>query len=152
MATLGKIYKTRVLSENYIEPLGDLTLNGNDQVLKTINLLTFGQIRSATIVVNAMTLAGATTLIWYGSTATSGGTLTAIATLTLTSAHTEAALTIEAEDISAAAEVAGLMPEGFLSIQAVINGTNNDVAQSCVVVEPLHMTHMLTPSDVVALT
>lgn len=147
-------YKTSMASKQWIKPLPTVTLTAGPDTLLTINLETFtgSQIKNIIAVMAGCTLAGATTLIWYGGTTTSGGTLTAIATLTLTSAHTAAALQIDAEDIAEAAEGAELLPDGFKSLVLKIDGANNDVFRGCVVANCLHEKNMLTPSDVVALT
>jgi len=145
------IYKTKIAAETYIKPLGTTTLTAGPDTLRTINLQTFGQIHSAAIIISDAVLAGNTTVIWYGSTATSGGTLTEIAKITMTSAMNEGVLQIDAEDIGEAAEAAGLSA-GFKSIQCKIDGANLDTIRSCIVVNPMHKYHNLTPSDVTVLT
>lgn len=146
------IFKNSMASKQFIEPLGSTTLTAGPDTLKTINLQTFGQLKSAAIVIAGATITGAAVVTWYGSTATSGGTLTAIASATMAISSTTCVLQIDGEDISEAAETAGLMPEGFLSLQCKIDGTNTDSIKSCIVVEPLHERVGLTPSAVTALT
>jgi hypothetical protein len=146
------IYKNRIASTMYVESLGTITLTGSAVTLKTLNTVTFGQIRSFTIVLNGGTITGAAVLTIYGSTATSGGTLTAIAAITIAISATTGVLQIDAEDIVEAAEVAGLLPGNFLSIQAKITGTNTDTIKGTLIVEPLHERVGLTPSSVTALT
>ena len=146
------IYKTRLSCEYKIQSLGSTTLTAGPDTLLTLDIEAFGGIRSIAAIFNTMVLAGATTITWYGGTTTSGGSLTAIATLTLTSAHDAAFLQIDAEDISEAAEVAGLAPEGFKSLVLKIDGANSDTIKSCYIIDPLHKRSGLTPSDVVALT
>lgn len=146
------IFKNSMASKQFIEPLGSTTLTAGPDTLKTINLVTFGQIRKACIVIAGASISGAAVVTWYGSDATSGGNLTAIAACTMAISSDTCVLQIDGEDISEAAEGAGLLPEGFLSLQCKIDGTNNDTIKSCIVVEPLHMRVGLTPSDVSALT
>lgn len=146
------IYKNSIASKQFIEPLGTVTLTAGPDTLKTINLVTFGQIKKAAIVIAGASISGAAVVTWYGSTATSGGTLTAIAAITIAISATTGVLQIDGEDIVEAAERAGLLPEGFLSLQCKIDGTNNDTIKATIIVEPLHMRDGLTPSSVVALT
>ena len=147
------IYKNSMGSKQFIEPLSSLTLSGSAQLLKNINLVTFGQLKKALIVIANADLSGAAVVTWYGSDATSGGNLTAIAAITIAIANpTTGVLQIDGEDISEAAEVAGLLPTGFLSLQCKVTGTNTDTLDACVVVEPLHERVGLTPSSVTALT
>jgi formyltetrahydrofolate synthetase len=146
------IYKNSMGSKQFIESLGTVTLTAGPDTLKTINLVTFGQIKSAAIVINGATITGAAVLTWYGSTATSGGSLTAIAAVTIAISATTAVLQIDGEDISEAAEAAGLLPEGFLSLQCKIDGTSTDSIKAAIVVNPLHERVGLTPSSVTALT
>jgi hypothetical protein len=146
------IYKTSIASKQFIEPLGSVTLTAGPDTLKTINLVTFGQIKKAAIVIAGATITGAAVVTWYGSDATSAGNLTAIAACTMAIDDTNCVLQIDGEDISEAAERAGLLPEGFLSLQCKIDGTENDTIDAAIIVEPLHMRDGLTPSDVTALT
>ena len=146
------IYKTSMASKQYIKPLGSVTLTAGPDTLHTINLDTFGQIKQMAVVLAGCTITGAAVLTVYGGTTTGGGTLTAIAAITMAISSDEAVLQIDAEDIGEAIERAGLGPEGFKSIVTKIDGTNTDSIKGVVVVNPLHMRDNLTPSDVTALT
>jgi formyltetrahydrofolate synthetase len=146
------IFKNSIQSKHYIEPLGTVTLSAGPDTLKTINLQTFGQIKKAAIVIAGATITGAAVVTWYGSDATSGGNLTAIAACTMAISSDTCVLQIDGEDISEAAERAGLLPEGFLSLQCKIDGTNTDEIDAVIFVDPLHQRLGLTPSDVTALT
>jgi len=146
------IYKNSMGSKQYIKPLGSTTLTAGPDTLLTINLETFGQISEIVAVIAGATITGAAVLTWYGGTTTSGGSLTAIASITIAISATTGVLQIDAEDISEAAEVAGLLPEGFKSLVLKIDGTNTDSIKSCVVANPLHMYAGLTPSSVTVLT
>ena len=146
------IYKTSMASKQYIKPLGSVTLTAGPDELHVINLDTFGQLKQMAVVIAGATITGAAVLTVYGGTTTSGGTLTAIAAVTMAISSNEAVLQIDAEDIGEAIERAGLGPEGFKSIVTKIDGTSTDSIKAVVIVNPLHMRDVLTPSDVTALT
>lgn len=140
-------------SKQFIKPLGTLTLTAGPDEVYVMNLQTFGQIKKAAIVIADADLTGAAVVTWYGGTTVSGGSLTAIAAITIaTATNTTGVLQIDGEDISEAAERAGLLPEGFLSLVCKIDGTDTDTLDAAIVVEPLHMRDGLTPSSVTALT
>lgn len=146
------IYKNSMGSKQYIEPLGTVTLTAGPDILKTINLETFGAIESIVAVINSATITGAAVLTWYGGTTTAGGSLTAIAAVTIAISATTGVLQIDAEDISEAAEVAGLLPAGFKSLVLKIDGTNTDTIDAALVANTHHQKVGLTPSSVTALT
>lgn len=146
------IYKNSMGSEQYIKPLGSTTLTAGPDTLLTINLETFGQLESIAAVIAGASLAGNAVLTWYGGTTTGGGSLTAIAAITILAGQTTGVLQIDAEDIVEAAEVAGLLPAGFKSLVLKVDGTNADTIKSCVVANTYHQYVGLTPSSVTALT
>ena len=147
------IYKNSIASKCQILPLGTVTLTAGPDSVKVVNIEALGGVRNIVAVLANGSFAGATTVSWAGSTVTAGtGTLTTIATLTLTSAHTEAVLQIDAEDVSRAAEVAGLLPSGFKSLVLRVDAANADTVDAAVVVYPFHEYDGLTPSDVTVLT
>ena len=138
----------------YIEPLGDVTLTAGPDTLKRINLITFGQIRRATLVINAATLAGSTTLIAYIGTTGTGGTDTAIATMTMPSASSNSGdyvLEVPAELIAQFEDRNG-GPGTAKSLAFKIDGALNDVIQAAIVVERLHAYADQTTADVTATT
>ena len=141
-------------SKFYIEPLGDITLTAGPDTLKRINLLTFGQIRRAALVVNAATLTGSATIIAYIGTTGTGGTDTAIATITcpiIASAQGDYTLEVPAELIAHYEDRNG-GPGTAKSLAFKIDGTNTDTIQAAVIVECLHDYAEHTPSDVTATT
>lgn len=146
------IFKNSMASKQYIEPLATQTMTGSAVTLKTINLETFGQLISIAVVISGITLTGNVTLVIYGGTSTSGGTLTAIATITITTAGLTGVLQIDSEDIVEAAEVAGLLPAGFKSLVVKATGTNTNTLKACIVADKHHQYVGNTPSSVSALT
>ena len=139
-------------SKQYIEPLATQTMTGSAVTLKTINLETFGQIESIAVVISGTTLTGDVTLIIQGGTTTGGGSLTTIATITITTAGLTGVLQIDSEDIVEAAEVAGLLPAGFKSLVVKATGTNTNTLKACIVANRHHNRVGNTPSSVTALT
>ena len=146
------IYKTSMASKQYIKPLGTVTLTAGPDELHVTNLDTFGQIKSMAVVLAGCTITGAAVLTIYGGTTTSGGTLTAIAAITIAISATTGVLQIDAEDIGEAIEQADLGPEGFKSLVVKIDGTSTDTIKGAIVINPLHQRDGLTPSSVTALT
>lgn len=141
-------------AELYVEPLGVITMTGSAVVIKTLNLETFESIQSIELVLGGgvVTVAG-TVLTVYGSDATSGGNLTAIAAITIgVSNPAQAVLQIDGEDIGYAQDQAGLGPAGFKSLQWKATGTNTDTFKAALVAKTLHQRVGLTPSSVSALT
>ena len=147
------IYKNSIASKQYIEPLPTKTMTGSAVTIKTINLETFGAIESIAAVIADAQLTGTCVVTWYGGTTTGGGTLTAIAAITLPNADpTTGVIQIDAEDIVEAAEVAALLPAGFKSLVLKATGTNTDTFDVCLVANTHHKYVGLTPSAVSALT
>lgn len=147
------IYKNKMQSELYVNPLGSTTLSAGPDTLATINLETFGQIESIEAVIAGAVITGAAVLTWYGGTTTSGGSLTAIAAITIAIANpTTGVLQIDAEDIVEAAEVAALLPAGFKSLVLKIDGTSTDTIKSAIVAKRHHNRVGNTPSSVSVLT
>ena len=147
------IYKNSMGSKQYIEPLGTLTMTGSAVTLKTINLETFGAVSSIVAVIADAQLTGNCVVTWYGGTTTGGGSLTAIAAITIATADpTTGVIQIDAEDIVEAAEVAGLLPAGFKSLVLKATGTNTDTIDAAIVANTHHQYVGLTPSAVTALT
>lgn len=146
------IYKNSMGSKQYIVPIGSTTLTAGPDTLKTINLETLGALESIVAVIDGASISGAAVLTWYGGTTTSGGSLTAIASITIAIGATTGVLQIDAEDIVEAAEVAGLLPAGFKSLVLKIDGANSDTIKSCIVANTHHQYVGLTPSSVTALT
>jgi hypothetical protein len=138
----------------YIEPLGDITMTAGPDTLKRINLITFGQIRRATLVINAATLTGAAVLTASIGTTGTGGTDTVIATMTcpiVAAAAGDYTLEIPAELIANFEDRNG-GPGTAKSLVFKIDGTNTDTIQAAVVVERLHSYADQTPADVTATT
>jgi hypothetical protein len=147
------IFKNSMASKQYIEPLPTKTMTGSAVTIKTINLETFGQLVSIVAVIADAQLSGTCVVTWYGGTTTSGGSLTAIAAMTLPNDDpTNGALQIDSEDIVEAAEVAALLPAGFKSLVLKATGTNTDTFDCCVVANKHHQYVGNTPSAVSALT
>ncbi len=138
----------------YIEPLGDITLTAGPDTLKRINLITFGQIKRATLVLNAATLTGVATVIAYIGTTGTGGTDTAIATITcpiVASAAGDYTLEIPAELIAHYEDRNG-GPGTAKSLAFKIDGTSTHTIQAAIIVECLHDYVDHTPADVTATT
>jgi len=138
----------------YIEPLGDFTMTAGPDTLKRINLITFGQIKRATLVINAATLTAAATVIAYIGTTGTGGTDTAIATITcpiVAAAAGDYTLEIPAELIAHYEDRNG-GPGTAKSLAFKIDGANTDTIQAAIVVERLHSYVDQTPADVTATT
>lgn len=138
----------------YIEPLGDITLTAGPDTLKRINLITFGQIKRATLVLNAATLTGAATVIAYIGTTGTGGTDTAIATITcpiVAAAAGDYTLEIPSELIAHYEDRNG-GPGTAKSLVFKIDGTSTDTIQAAIIVECLHDYVDHTPADVTATT
>ena len=138
----------------YIEPLGDITLTAGPDTLKRINLITFGQIKRATLVLNAATLTGAATVIAYIGTTGTGGTDTAIATITcpiVAAAAGDYTLEIPSELIAHYEDRNG-GPGTAKSLVFKIDGTSTDTIQAAIIVECLHDYDDHTPADVTATT
>jgi hypothetical protein len=141
-------------SKLYIEPLGDVTLTAGPDTLKRLNLITFGQIRRATLVINAATLAATTTLTASIGTTGTGGTDTVIATMSLPSVASNAGdYTLEVpSELIAHFEDRNGGPGTAKSLVFKIDGALNDVIQAAIVVERLHEYVNQTPSDVTAVS
>lgn len=147
------IYKNSMGSKQYIAPFGTKTMTGSAVTLATINLETFGSVSEIVAVINNAQLTGDCVVTWYGGTTTGGGSLTAIAAITIATADpTTGVVQIDAEDIVEAAEVAGLLPAGFKSLVLKATGTNTDTIDGCVVANTHHQYVGRTPSAVTALT
>lgn len=146
------IFKNSLASKLYIEPLATQTMTGSAVTAKTLNLETFGQIRSIAFVISGITLTGNLTVIIQGGTTTAGGSLTTIATITITTAGLTGVLQIDAEDIVESAQQAGLLPAGYKSLVFKITGTNTNTVKACIVAETMHDRVGQTPSSVSALT
>lgn len=141
-------------SKLYIEPLGDVTLTAGPDTLKRINLITFGQIRRATLILNATTLAATTSLTASIGTTGTGGTDTVIATMSLPAVAAAAGdytLEVPAELIAHFEDRNG-GPGTAKSLVFKIDGALNDVIQAAIVVERLHEYVSQTPSDVTAVS
>jgi len=138
----------------HIEPLGDVTLTAGPDTLKRLNLITFGQIRRATLVINGATLTGAAVLTASIGTTGTGGTDTVIATMTcpiVASAAGDYTLEIPSELIAHFEDRNG-GPGTAKSLVFKIDGTNTDTIQAAIVVERLHEYADQTPSDVTAVS
>jgi hypothetical protein len=148
------IFKNRLSSEYKILPLGTVVLTAGPDTVKVIDLEDLGPIRSIVAVLADIDFAGAgNTLTWYGTPNADGsGAVTKIAQITLAAAATDATLQIDAEDISEAAEVAGLQPEGFKSLSLRIDASNEDEVNATIVIDPLHKYDGLTPTSSSVLT
>jgi len=151
---MSVIFKTRLSSEYKILPLGTLALTAGPDVVLVVDLESEGPIRSIIAVLADISFAGAGNLLtWYGTPNADGsGTATKIAQITLAASADNATLQLDAEDISEAAEKAGLQPEGFKSLSLRIDASNSDSADAVVMIDPLHKYDGLTPTDSKVLT